>query len=266
MQQQQLDLIPHNVNGSLIAQRSSDGFINATELCHAAGKRWYNYVRNESTGHFLRALEAKTQIRVSELIQEVRTPLGTTSTWVHPKVAVHLAQWLSAEFAVKVTEWVYDWISGKGAPTPRPQLPVHLARYLANDSAVPPGYFSALQETGTSLFGPLHLAGFDVPPGWVPDISVGLKWCAFLRDKHGYDTKTLPTYKHDYMDGRPIIDANLYPDSLLPEFRRWFRENWLPENGKKYFKSKDPASLSFLNQIPAIAGPRPARTPPRLSR
>ena len=89
--QYSLALIQHQMNNAVIAQRESDGYINATDLCKAAGKRWYNYVRNENTGHFLRALEAKTQIRASELIQEVNVA-GVASTWVHPKVAIHLAQ------------------------------------------------------------------------------------------------------------------------------------------------------------------------------
>ncbi|WP_279597960.1 KilA-N domain-containing protein [Methylobacterium sp. J-067] len=29
-------------------------------------------------------------------------------TWVHPQVAIHLAQWLSPAFAEKVAGWVYD--------------------------------------------------------------------------------------------------------------------------------------------------------------
>jgi len=30
-------------------------------------------------------------------------------TWVHPRVAIHVAQWISPQFAVKVTEWVEEW-------------------------------------------------------------------------------------------------------------------------------------------------------------
>src|SRR5256885_1125473 len=103
-----LQLIRHNVNGGVIEQRASDGYVNATQLCAIAGKRWHNYVRNETTGHFLRALAAKTRISVMELNQEVRSADGVPSTWVHPKVAIHLAQWLSADFAVQVSEWIYD--------------------------------------------------------------------------------------------------------------------------------------------------------------
>ena len=260
--QYSLALIQREVNNSIIEQRADDGYINATALCAVAGKRWHNYVRNETTGHFLRALEAKTRISVVAQIQEVRNSAGIPSTWVHPKVAIHLAQWLSADFAVQVSEWVYDWMSGARAPKTPAELPPHLNRYLKNDASVPQGYFSILQETGLSLFGPLHNLGFEIPKGWVPDISVGKLYCVWLRDKHGMDTDALPTYDHDYLDGRPIIQAKAYPESLLPDFRNWFRSFWLPEHGVRYFRKKDPSSLAYLDRLPALAAPKtPANLP-----
>lgn len=263
--QYSLPLIQHEVDDSIIDQRADDGYINATALCAVAGKRWHNYVRNETTGHFLRALGAKTRISVLDLIQEVRDGSGTPSTWVHPKVAIHLAQWLSADFAVQVSEWVYDWFNERKSPQPSAELPHHINRYIKNDASVPPGYFSILQETGLSLFGPLHNLGFEVPKGWVPDISVGRLWCAYLRDSFGVDTDALPTYKHDYLDGR-LVDPKLYPDEFLAEYRRWFRAVWLPVNGVKYFKQKDPGSLVFLDRLPALAGPKPPANLPYLKK
>lgn len=254
--QYSLTLIQREVNNSIIEQRSNDGYINATALCSVAGKRWHNYVRTETTGHFLRALEAKTRISVIELIQEVRSQTGVPATWVHPKVAINLAQWLSADFAVQVSEWVYEWMSGGNAQKPPARLPPHLDRYLKNDSSVPQGYFSILQETGLSLFGPMHNLGFEIPKGWVPDISVGKLYCAWLRNEHGIDTDSLPTYDHDYLDGRPIVQAKVYPEHLLPDFRNWFRTTWLPVNGVQYFRKKDPSSLAYLDRLPALAAPR----------
>jgi hypothetical protein len=259
--QYNLTLIQHKASGFIVEQRSDDGYINATQLCQAAGKRWHNYIRNETTGHFLRALATKTRISVLLLNQEVIDSNGVKSTWVHPKVAIHLAQWLSAEFAVQVSEWIYEWMDTGSVPAASAKLPTHLARYLANDGKVPPGYFSVLQETGLNLFGPLYNVGFEIPDGWVPDISVGRLFCAWLRTERNIDTDALPTYKHDYNDKRakPVVDAKLYPDELLADFRRWFRTIWLPENGVKYFKSKDPQSLSYLDRLPALASPTQKR-------
>lgn len=256
--QYSLTLIQHVANGSQIDQRSQDGYINATELCQAAGKKWNHYASNQGTQDFLCELETDTGIPASVLIQSLKGGSGPQGTWVHPQIAIHLGQWLSPKFAVMVSKWVYDWMSGKGGAKTPAELPHHLARYLKNDSKVPQGYFSVLQETGLSLFGPLHNIGFEIPKGWVPDISVGRGYCDWIRKQHGIDTDALPTYAHDYLDGRQVVFPKVYPEHLLPDFRYWFRSEWLPKNGVQYFKKKDPSSLMYLDQLPALAGPKTA--------
>lgn len=258
MQQHQysLILIHREANGSVIDQRSTDGYINATAMCTAAGKKIANYFQNQSTDAFLAELAADVGIPISDIVQVVKGGApATQGTWVHPQVAIHLAQWLSPAFAVKVSKWVFDWMGGKGAPQAPAKLPAHLARYLTNEGKVPQGYFSILQETGLRLYGPLHHLGFDIPEGWVPDISVGLCFCKWLRKERGIDTNALPTYIHEYQDHRKPAAAKLYPDTLLADFRRWFWEVWIPVNGVPYFKGKDPNCLVYLDKIPALASP-----------
>ncbi|OQX16194.1 MAG: hypothetical protein BWK73_04840 [Thiothrix lacustris] len=129
------NLITHEVQSVTVLQRESDGYFNATKLSQAAGKRLNNYIRNDTTEAFLKALEAETRISASELIQVVKGGNGTQGTWVHPQIAMHLAQWLSAEYAVKVSKWVYDWMSQGKQPDPE-FLTIHK---------------SVLQDTGRAL-------------------------------------------------------------------------------------------------------------------
>lgn len=254
--QYSLVLIEHHVNDSVIKQRSSDGYINATELCRAAGKRWHNYVRNETTGHFLRALATKTQISVSVLIQEVRSPVGVVSTWVHPKVAIHLAQWLSADFAVQVSEWVYDWLSGSGGIR-QAALPYHLQRHMDNLAKVPPTHFSILQEMTATLIAPLEVHGYRLPDAMVPDISQGKMFAKFAREQLHLDTDALPTYKHSFPDGR-VADAKLYPVEVLGPFRRFISEVWMPKRAHGYFRERDPRGLPALDRVLQLSYQKPA--------
>jgi hypothetical protein len=251
--QYQLQLIHHQADNVDIPQRCDDGYINATALCQAAGKKWNDYLRLSNTQEFIAELATETGIPATELIQSLRGGI-VQGTWVHPQVAVHLGQWLSAKFAVKVSKWVHDWLNGKGAPG-RSAVPPHLQRYMSNDGKVPPEYFSILQEAALGLVGPLHQIGFDIPAGWVPDISIGRMFCAYLRESYGINTDALPTYPHDYMDGRPPVHAKLYPEDFLVIYRNWFRKIWLPINGIAYFKKKDKNSLAFLDKMPALAAP-----------
>lgn len=252
--QYSLTLIHRKASNSVIDQRADDGYINATALCKAAGKRFNDYTEAGPTKEFLAALSAKTGIAVVKEKQSlVESRAGSPETgggsWVHPQVAIHLGQWLSAEFAVQVGEWVYDWLSGKGAPSVgRTELPYHIRRHMLNLNSVAPGYFSVLQEMTFMLIGPLDQHGYELPEKMVPDISMGRFLCKHLRDKLSIDTDALPVYLHHFPDGR-IVEAKLYPDSLLAEFRKIIREEWLPKRASQYFTERDPAALMFLDKV-----------------
>lgn len=246
--QWQLALVPHSYQGSLIQQRATDGYINATAMCQVAGREWSSYRR--SAEEFLGALEGSLQIRRDLIIQTIATgPNESRGTWVHPQVAINLAQWLSADFAVKVSQWVVEWMSGKGAPTAPAPLPFHIRRYLANQSNVPVGHFSILTELTLCLIGPMEALGYRLPEKLWPDISSGRMFAKFLREAHGIDTDAMPTYRHDFEDQRPSVFAKAYPERLLHHFRAHFRDVWLPERAADYFAGRDPVALSFLPRL-----------------
>ncbi|MER9623295.1 KilA-N domain-containing protein [Mesorhizobium sp. M0222] len=245
--QQHFDLIPHKAQGTIVYQRPKDGYINATAMCQAAGKEWSGYKRLATTADFLVALESVLQINRTDLVQSISGgDPRLQGTWVHPQVAINLAQWCSAEFAVKVSQWVYDWMSGNGKPV-QPAMPYHLRRYVANQQNVPVGHFSILTELTQALIAPLELMGYRLPEHMVPDISHGLMFCKWLRSK-GIDTDSLPKYWHLYEDGRRI-QAKAYPESLLADWRRHFREEWMPNKAVDYFRGRDSGALQFLPKL-----------------
>jgi len=102
-------------NGSsMIIPMREDGMINATMLCKAHGKKLLaNYNRNKETKEYLEELSINMRISILDLF--VTTVGGNHSgTWVHRKVAIHLAQWLSPSFAVQVSNWLDElFITGK---------------------------------------------------------------------------------------------------------------------------------------------------------
>jgi hypothetical protein len=84
-----------------------------------------------------------------------------------------------------------------------------------------------------------------LPDTMVPDISEGRMFSQWLRDEKKIDPTTFPTYKHRYEDGR-VVEARLYPNALLAEFRAHFDGVWLPERCQDYFAERDPKALPFL--------------------
>lgn len=96
-------------NGTTVTAREADRYVDATSLCKAAGKKWNNYWRNETTKAFIRTLAESTRIRVEDLVELKSGREG--GTWIHPRVVIHFAQWVSPEFAVLVTGWVFDLLT-----------------------------------------------------------------------------------------------------------------------------------------------------------
>ena len=114
------------------------------------------------------------------------------------------------------------------------KLPYHIERYMANRSEIPHTHFSMLNEMMFGFVGQMEKDGYTLPEKMVPYISMGMMFCKWLRSK-GVDTNKLPTYKHRYQDGR-VVDAKLYPNSVLADFRQHFHEVWLPQRAIEYFE------------------------------
>lgn len=245
--QMQLAVIDREVDNSHINQRLMDGYINATALCKACKKDFYDYSRLKSTKEFIDELSSETGIPVSALIQTVKggTP-QFQGTWVHPQVAINLAQWASPKFAVLVSKWVFEWMQGSFNKN---NMPYHLQRYLLNRGKIPVGYFSVFNEIVYSLIAPLEEMGYTLPDKLVPDISEGKVFCNWLRKERNIDPSTFPTYTHEYGDGRKIPNVKLYPNELLPDFREHFNNEWLLQRAEQYFSKKDIKAIQYLQKM-----------------
>jgi KilA-N domain len=100
-------------NGKTVRQRE-DGYLSATDMCLAFGKLFGGWNRLESTKEYLKALQNKHYANQhnGQLVEiKVGGTPETTGTWVHRKVALRLAQWLSPDFAVQVDEWIEELLT-----------------------------------------------------------------------------------------------------------------------------------------------------------
>jgi hypothetical protein len=112
------ELIPRELDGFVIHQRAKDGYVNVTAMCKAAGKKVNDYVRLSSTQQFIEELQSVAGIPATLLVvTKQHGHAAEQGTWAHPDVAVNLAQWCSAKFAVAVSRWVRDWMTTGKTPT-----------------------------------------------------------------------------------------------------------------------------------------------------
>jgi hypothetical protein len=98
------------LNGMVIESRPSDGFVNATALCKAGGKEFRYWYRLQETKDLISALESDVQICTSQLvdIKKGNSRQFKQGSWIHPDLAVQLAQWISPLFALRVSRWVRE--------------------------------------------------------------------------------------------------------------------------------------------------------------
>jgi hypothetical protein len=108
-------LISRSWNGTPISRRVTDGYVNATAMCKANNKQWSKYRESDRCQTYLDALAETSEIRMFDLIESRQGQGG--GTWVHPQVAVDLARWISAPFAVWMDGWFLESVQ-QAQPTP----------------------------------------------------------------------------------------------------------------------------------------------------
>lgn len=105
-----MNLISRAYNDTPIQRRTVDGYVNATAMCKANGKAWAMYWRTDRATKYLEALSTDMQKSITGsngLVISISGGLNQ-GTWVHERVAVDLARWLSPEFAVWMDGWFVE--------------------------------------------------------------------------------------------------------------------------------------------------------------
>ena len=102
-------------NNYQLEYREDDGYINITNLCKAGGKLFADWSRLKRTECFKQVLSSDMGIPISDLIKVGSgSKCDTSQTWSHPQIAINIAQWISPEFDVLVSKWVYQiMLTGK---------------------------------------------------------------------------------------------------------------------------------------------------------
>lgn len=160
------------------------------------------------------------------------------------------------ESAKRFQKWVFSEVlpsirktGGYGQPQYNFEWFERLKLYRRN-TKIPVGWFSVFEEMCGGLMADMEDAGYSLPMGSVPDISVGKCFCNHLRSL-GYSTEDpaiVQKYQHYYPDGR-IVSANIYALAVLPLYREWFTTTYRVSHFRHYLKGKDPSALPSLNKL-----------------
>ena len=87
-------------------QIRGDGYVNATQMCKSADKKLKDFKKLPGTKDFVEIL-GRQNITL-ELYQKQKGSIHNRHTFAHPQIAIKLAQWISPEFDVWVTERIFQ--------------------------------------------------------------------------------------------------------------------------------------------------------------
>jgi len=121
-------------NGLVIERRACDGYFNGTSMCTAFKKLFTGYIRNGRTSKYLDALAQSQAPSLSRPESNMRNCIldfatvraslvqvqhggPNRSSWIHERVAVDLARWLSPDFAVWMDGWVLEGLGLSSEPS-----------------------------------------------------------------------------------------------------------------------------------------------------
>jgi hypothetical protein len=99
-------------NGVELTASRETGMVDLTAMCQAGSKRWADFAKNKDTQEFLSACAEKLNCEDSHLL--VSTMGRNGNTWGHRWIAYRLAQWISPEFGVFVSEVLDQFFANQG--------------------------------------------------------------------------------------------------------------------------------------------------------
>lgn len=167
-----MHIILHKVNNFEIPQRYEDGYINATAMCGAFNEDVSNWLALNSSFELVAALASRLNIKPSPvnssnffstritatyptLVVMEKGASNSGDTWIHHKLAVPLAMWISSEFALLVSDWVENWREHNNQkpvkPSPSPDLSPAVEAYIKSSQALNRSIHTAIHQQTDSL-------------------------------------------------------------------------------------------------------------------
>lgn len=106
---------PYSHNGHTInIQFTSDAFFNATVAAKPFGKSPKDWLKTEETKEYISAIRRNILVEENQLVKTSSgAPINGGGTWIHPKLGVHFARWLNADFAVWCDHQIELILSGE---------------------------------------------------------------------------------------------------------------------------------------------------------
>lgn len=163
--------------------------------------------------------------------------------------------------AERFEEWIFEDVipsirkKGFYGKIDRTQVPNFYLRYQLNFKKIDRNYFSVISELFVTLNAELEKHGYQIPDkgvdgkGLYPDLSVGKLFASYLKKINSEFNGAYKMYWHSFSDGRPDVEARMYPIEALVTFRKFVYDDWIPNHSARYLGSKDPQFLDYVQKL-----------------
>ncbi|SEJ43828.1 KilA-N domain-containing protein [Azotobacter beijerinckii] len=113
-------IIPFEYEGQPV-RFNAEGWLHATEIAERFGKKSAHWLELDSTKEYIRKLSermAVSNVGKSDITLVItrRGNSKASGTWLHPKLAVKFARWLSVDFEIWCDEQIDALLRGDGRP------------------------------------------------------------------------------------------------------------------------------------------------------
>lgn len=224
--------------GKEINQREGDGYVNATQMCQANGKLIGHWMATEDYKRYTEALSKTIGIPIVNLVIVKTGRSG--GTWIHPKLAVKLARWISVKFELWCDEHIKTLIE-TGATSliiPEKKGAIHYYgdRLLELKTALKkPSDTWCVIEKCNHLLLDVERLGYPVHQFDLLDGSIGKHWSNYRKGKE-WELETKKAI-YTFPDSR-VVQINAYQYGEVGYFIQWMDYIYELEKLPAYLESK----------------------------
>jgi len=162
-------------NDAPITRRDSDGYADATAMCQANGKLWGHYRETHRTADYITALADATGLGADQLIISTKGgPAHLQGTWIHPRLAVDLARWISPQFAVWMDGWFLDAVATAQRPAPLPVLDTKACAHCGKEMYASNGRRTCSNACRQALYRIRRDGSYSTPAAPTPALPPGV--------------------------------------------------------------------------------------------
>ena len=95
-------------NNIIINSRTKDNYINAKQLCKAGNTKFKLWISLDTTNELIKELSNQL---FKNTINYSLIDINNKEAWIHPTLAIHLAQWISSDLALKLNDWIINFFT-----------------------------------------------------------------------------------------------------------------------------------------------------------